>query len=321
MSDKDQIKELFSQKLGGYEAKVNPELWTNIASQVGAATTTTAAASGMSLFTKAIIGITSAAVVTTGIVLYATSTEEAPKKKETPVEQSTDKPITAKASSQDQTTVFPDNNAVSNTQVSQPETKPTSTPSDNLTVFGRQMQRGSVSGSTTPGEMDGQLPPNEVGPGKVDPNDVKIATAGVPATSEKANPKGEETKPAGNLPVDGDNNTMLGEDEPTDVAAQPTQELKPLEFELPSIFTPNRDNRNDFFYFDEIPDNLTAFSFIVKDQNGETVFVSDSPDFRWDGRNMYTGELVKKGIHAYVVIAEDDLGRTFKSSQYLMIEY
>ena len=71
MKGRDEIKELFSEKLGNYEAKVNPELWTNIASQIGAATATTAASTGISFLTKWIIGasIASAVAVTTIIVV------------------------------------------------------------------------------------------------------------------------------------------------------------------------------------------------------------------------------------------------------------
>ena len=68
MEGKDNIKELFSQKLGSYEAKVNPELWAKISTQV-AAGATTAVATGLSLFAKVAIGLgISAAAITTVII-------------------------------------------------------------------------------------------------------------------------------------------------------------------------------------------------------------------------------------------------------------
>lgn len=59
MSEKDTIKDLFSDKLNGLESEVRPELWGNISSQLGNA----AAASGMSVLTKIVLGVTAAASV------------------------------------------------------------------------------------------------------------------------------------------------------------------------------------------------------------------------------------------------------------------
>jgi gliding motility-associated-like protein len=59
MSEKDTIKDLFSDKLNGLESEVRPELWGNISSQLGNA----AAASGMSVLTKMVLGVTAAASV------------------------------------------------------------------------------------------------------------------------------------------------------------------------------------------------------------------------------------------------------------------
>ena len=64
MSEKDTIKDLFSDKLNGLESKVRPELWGNISSQLGGAP----AASGMSVLTKIVLGVTAAASV--AVVAY-----------------------------------------------------------------------------------------------------------------------------------------------------------------------------------------------------------------------------------------------------------
>ena len=57
MSEKDTIKDLFSDKLNGLESEVRPELWGNISSQLGNAS----AASGLSMLTKIVLGVTAAA--------------------------------------------------------------------------------------------------------------------------------------------------------------------------------------------------------------------------------------------------------------------
>jgi len=59
MSEKDTIRDLFSDKLSGLESKVRPELWGNISSQLGGASMAT----GMSVLTKIVLGVTAAASV------------------------------------------------------------------------------------------------------------------------------------------------------------------------------------------------------------------------------------------------------------------
>ena len=73
MKNKDDIKDLFSDKLGSFEAKVNPELWGNIASQIGGGVA--ASTTGISILSKWLIGlgVSGAAVVS---VVVLTSPEE-----------------------------------------------------------------------------------------------------------------------------------------------------------------------------------------------------------------------------------------------------
>ena len=60
MDGKDTIKELFKQKLADHQVAVNPELWSSIASKIPAVSSSVTTV-GMSLVTKAIIGISVAA--------------------------------------------------------------------------------------------------------------------------------------------------------------------------------------------------------------------------------------------------------------------
>lgn len=59
MSEKDTIKDLFSDKLNSLESEVRPELWGNISSQLGGASV----ASSMSVLTKIVLSVTAAASV------------------------------------------------------------------------------------------------------------------------------------------------------------------------------------------------------------------------------------------------------------------
>lgn len=67
MNDKDQIKELFSNKLGNYRADVSPALWKGIASQIGGKTILGISSA---LFTKLIIGLGSALIIGVGVVAF-----------------------------------------------------------------------------------------------------------------------------------------------------------------------------------------------------------------------------------------------------------
>ena len=75
MKGKDDIKDLFSKKLGSYEAKVNPELWEKVAAKVGVASSGGVVA-GTSIAVKAAIGITVGTLLTVATVLLMQNKEE-----------------------------------------------------------------------------------------------------------------------------------------------------------------------------------------------------------------------------------------------------
>ena len=60
MDRKDNIEELFRQKLADHQVSVNPELWSSIASKIPAVNSTVTAV-GISMAAKAIIGVSVAA--------------------------------------------------------------------------------------------------------------------------------------------------------------------------------------------------------------------------------------------------------------------
>ena len=75
MSDeKDILKDLFSEKLENYEAKVNPALWNSIASKI-AVPAATSAVVGKTVLSKIIIGSSIAAAVAIGGYIFLTPSE------------------------------------------------------------------------------------------------------------------------------------------------------------------------------------------------------------------------------------------------------
>ena len=75
MIEKDNIKELFNQKLSGHEAPVKPELWNAISSQIGSAGAATSAVTIKSIILKSVIGISVASIAIASYI-YITNPEE-----------------------------------------------------------------------------------------------------------------------------------------------------------------------------------------------------------------------------------------------------
>ncbi len=65
---------------------------------------------------------------------------------------------------------------------------------------------------------------------------------------------------------------------------------------IPNSFSPNEDNRNDYF-FPVIDCEYTYFLITITDRWGNTVFSSNSTTSRWDGR--FKGNLCTEDIYIY----------------------
>lgn len=65
---------------------------------------------------------------------------------------------------------------------------------------------------------------------------------------------------------------------------------------VPNSFTPNEDDRNDYFY-PVLTCDYTYYSFSVFDRWGNTVFVSNNINAKWDGR--FKGNLCPDDIYVY----------------------
>lgn len=79
---------------------------------------------------------------------------------------------------------------------------------------------------------------------------------------------------------------------------------------LPTAFTPNGDGLNDTFGPVVKSAQITDFEFIVYDRYGGRVFVSTSPDNRWDG--THSGKQVAEGGYLYYLKAKLQNGQTIE---------
>jgi len=274
LKGKDEIKELFSDKLGSFEAQVKPELWSNIASQLGA--TASVASTGISLLSKTIIGLGIGAAAVTTILLVSPTETVSPNKKIvsdttlTPVLEEKDTLIEEKPIN-----VLVNKNATLD-NIEEAEISKENLKEEVINeVFQTQNYRADVS---------------LIDVKKEEP--VLDTTEGVDKTEEEK-------------PNDTEKNTASKHEDNTpqndNVETKKTYSLE----KLPNIFTPNGDGNNDILSITS--EGLLDFTVVVLDESQTVVFESNNPDFKWDGLNKF-GEKVKAGTYGYYIIAKDSSG-------------
>lgn len=65
---------------------------------------------------------------------------------------------------------------------------------------------------------------------------------------------------------------------------------------IPNSFTPNEDNRNDYF-FPVLQCDYSYFNLTITDRWGNTVYSSNNTNGKWDGR--FKGNLCPEDIYIY----------------------
>jgi len=292
LSDKDQIKELFQSKLGNLETPVNPSVWAGIQSQLPAAGSVSTG--GLSLLSKVIIGISSAAVITTATIIALNSEQKTNTKKEVLL---SNEPKTEAIVKKDvQEDISAPDVSVNTTE------KSTNHASDQTTQVGFDELNGDEefeSQEYVPQER--KLPvdlSNDRLAKEDDPyqkqTDPEKEQAGVSSTPEKQENKEEKE------------------------AAQETlsQKPEPTKIDLKNIFTPNGDFDNDELFLDDY--GLKDFNLVVLNSRNEVVYQTNDPNFRWNGTDM-KGVPVPDGNYIYMVTAYDANDLFVKASSMLKI--
>ena len=72
-----------------------------------------------------------------------------------------------------------------------------------------------------------------------------------------------------------------------------------INYELPNVFTPNGDGKNDLLR--PFPYNLVeTIDLKIFSRWGNVVFETRNPDINWDGKHYQTGQMVSPGVYYYV---------------------
>lgn len=277
MKDKDYIKELFSEKLSGHEVPVRGDLWSGIQSQM-ASTATTAATKGISIAAKWAIGIASSVIVAGSVVWLAsdkeTSTNEKP-------------------------------------QISHVQRIETEKETENVPSISPEVSNEKPTVSAAPNGQKGQSNMNAsdaFGGGIMEDQEGKNPPLIVKERKEVSEDRREEKRPENVSAENPDKKEATNE---TNAASNDTRVVGKIEeWAKTNTFSPNNDGINDFFYLKT--NNLKEFNISVINDKGQVVFTSPEADFKWDGMDRKTGEIVPAGHYVYMIIAMDKNGNPIK---------
>jgi gliding motility-associated-like protein len=289
---KDNIKDLFNEKLSGFEGKVRPELWSSISSQI-TAPVGTSVGTGMSLTTKILVGISVAAAVG-GLTFLALKDDNSKVNNQTTA-ISTDEKLTSVTNSEtiQKTEKFADlsvkgensNSSEVSTQYSQEINS-----NNRLVVPQPIMDEESV--------VNNEFVYIEKKVADVVTNDVQ-------------NNKVEENQKT-NSENNDQNNTIETVESNKNSAVEEESIGK-----MTNIFTPNGDRVNDYLTVES--KKVTDFSIVVLDQNSKIVYQSNESNFMWDGVGL-NGEMVPSGNYVYYITARDHRGNLITKHSILRIE-
>jgi gliding motility-associated-like protein len=281
MTEKDHIKELFAKGLQDHQVSVDPALWSSISSSIG----TSSAKAGLSLLSKALIGVAASSVI--GVAVYfsvhskskAETTQNKELQKETkeniPTQKSADNNSNETIGSEETQVVLEQNNTIN-------------MPIED-TVLNIQVLNSNPSPVQNQSVMPSTLIPHSI--------PVNILNTAVSAT----NTPSIAPRPNSSSPIQ-------------------TQVLpKQYSISLPNIFTPNGDGQNETLQIEWKQQHIEDFSIVVLNQTNNVLFRSSNPEFNWDGTDP-SGEKIARGTYIYFVTGVLN-GQKWQQSSSLQIQY
>lgn len=270
MEGKDPIKDLFSEKLSQLEVPVRPEIWSAVSSQIGAAAP--AAAGGLSIVSKIIIGISVAASVSVGVYL-ATKDKEKVKDQNKTAQQS--------AEAENTTT----------TTVKKEENNQKAIVFDKIIELPADVDFEYVEGVELEEILDTRAFKDEQ-------YDYIVEIPELPPYNLVDTKKDQERINQPNETVD------PGINEISEIMESLVSEQELVLF---NVFTPNNDGVHDEFMLEA--KGLSDFTLIVLDRNNKVVYQTNDPEFRWNGVGL-NNEMVPAGKYVYYVTAKDLKGKS-----------
>ena len=265
MTQKDNIKELFAKGLQDHQVSIDPALWSSISSSFGAGS----AKAGLSILTKALIGVAASSIVGVAVYLTVQTTQTEPKKINQEQKSNTPQPNKNPSKS------IQTESSIKSSTTNQTSVEVNIPPIDDSALENQPTQNQVVSiqdvSHLSPVLQDPTLS-NSV---------VLVPTQNpTPAPSQNTNP----------LPTSAQNQVLN----------QVQQIAKPTRIVLPNVFTPNGDGKNETLQIDWNEFEILDFSIVVLDTKNNVVFKNNDPNFQWNGTNL-GGEKLAAGYYIYFV--------------------
>lgn len=294
MEDKDNIKDLFNEKLNGFEANVRPELWANISSQIGATSTATTVAVGMSLLTKSIIGISIAAAIG-GITFFALKYDSS--NKTTTVQDTISKQESSPTIQTPELNQNTEKSADSGVKIKRVE--------ENSSPVERIQELNTSSTETNEfGQVENRIINNDVKP------EVNKTTSHNSSTMQEDKNVSDKNETNPKETIVNNSSTPIENQQESTIEEEAIGKLT-------NIFTQNGDRVNDYLSVES--NNVSDFSIVVLDPNNKIVYQSNEANFIWDGIGI-NGEMVPKGNYVYYITARDQKGKLISKHSVLRIE-
>ncbi len=282
---------MFSEKLRNYEAKVDPQLWANISSQIGAPASAAAGGTGLSILTKTIIGaaIIGGAVLTTVYVMTPGEEDTKPVVIEHQAAvDNQDEPTQGIKKENTQDVAFTDNYTAEEQKGTDTETIefPLDIYTEHLASDDDPLNEVDFDDSLLP-----DTPMNNQSGEEVDSE----------ASSSEESANSEETGKA--------EETNSHKEESNQEDREEEQETRTvITFKLPNIFNPGG-SFNPYLTLDganienEVSlDELEDLQVVVLDSYSKVVFRSSDPYLKWDGTAM-NGSPLPEGTYIIYLTA------------------
>ena len=277
MKDKDPIVDLFESKLKNAEFKVDPSVWTNIASQIPAAGTVT---TGLSVIAKIAIaaGITTVVVITSVLLINSNSDE--------------------KDSREDQIAEIIQVEKKEDTVVETPPITNTERTSDAPVGNDQQAEQPifiDEQENNTPAVLDILEADTFINKDFLVKEDRLIDE--YIEIEETILDKEKEVE------------NIIEED----LIVESELEVEKVEVTIPNVFTPNNDGQNDLYNI-SYTGEMNDVSVVIFNSKGEIVYKTTDPDFNWNGRNMMD-EPCPSGGYLLMLTAKDLRGNNIQESR------
>jgi|688.fasta_scaffold488072_1 gliding motility-associated-like protein len=283
MTEKDYIKELFSKGLQDHQVSVDPALWSSISSSIGAST----AKAGLSILTKALIGVAASSVIAVAVYFSVqtnskaetTQNKQLQNQKETkennPAQKSANTHSKEKIGIEETKVILEQNNNVNipteDTVLNIPVLQINPTPTQNQSL---------APSALIPQSISANIPNNA------------ISTTSTPSVAPRPN-----------------------------INSQAQAQVLPKQYRisLPNIFTPNSDGQNETLQIEWKQQQIEDFSIVVLNQTNNVIFSSSNPEFSWDATDP-SGEKIARGTYIYFVTGMLN-GQKWQQSSSLQIQY